>query len=121
MNETTNEGAAPAPVPVKVKREKPKSRAQRWAEAVQTLRDEMDQLSEQKQRIEDAVDELRSIQEEYQEWRDNLPDNLSGSAMAEKLDAITEIGMDVEVDIQGVEELVDAAESAELPLGFGRD
>ena len=43
-----------------------------------------------------AVAELRTLQGEYEAWRDNLPEALAGSRTAELLDV-------------------------ELPRGFGRD
>lgn len=77
-------------VPVRYKRAQDRrSRPQRWA---------------------DAVAELQSLLNEYAEWRDSLPDNLSGGALAEKLDAVLEL----EGTIGDIAEI-------ELPLGFGRD
>ena len=64
-----------------------RSRPQRWCDAVQTLVD---------------------LQIEYQDWLDNLPGSLQGSAVAEKLEAVCEY------DFGDLEAL-------ELPLGFGRD
>jgi hypothetical protein len=60
------------------------------------------------QRWHRAVQELLALQEEYQEWLENLPEYLEGTALAEKLQAVCELDL---------EELVDM----ELPLGFGRD
>ena len=48
------------------------------------------------------------MQAEYQDWFDNLPDGLQGSAVAEKLEAICAY------DFGDLETL-------EPPLGFGRD
>ena len=56
----------------------------------------------------DAVRTLLALQAEYQEWLDNLPDNLQESAVAEKLQAI------VEHDFGDLEAL-------EPPRGSGRD
>ena len=64
-----------------------RSRPQRWRDAVQTLVD---------------------LQAEYQDWLDNLPDSLQGSAVAEKLASICEY------DFGDLEAL-------EPPRGFGRD
>jgi len=77
------------------------SRPKRWAEACSKVRE--------------GLDELRQLQEEYQEWLDNLPENLEGCALAEKLEAIIEVGTG---DIEGG---LEDAEAAEFPLGFGRD
>jgi hypothetical protein len=69
------------------KKERRESRPQRWHRAVQ---------------------ELLALQEEYQEWLDNLPESLEGTALAEKLQAVCELDLEEIADI-------------ELPLGFGRD
>lgn len=63
------------------------SRPQRWQAAVRTLRD---------------------LQDEYQQWLDNLPDSLRKSALADKLVAICELDLD---DL----------ESVDPPRGYGRD
>ena len=64
-----------------------RSRPERWRHAVQTLVD---------------------LQAEYQDWLDNLPGNLHGSAVAEKLEAICEYDFG-------------ELEALEPPRGFGRD
>ena len=80
----------PAPVRVYVKpKTKQQSRPARW---------------------QHAVNELRAMLDDYQAWRESLPDNLTDSALAEKLDAMEELT-----------ELVDQLEEADLPRGFGRD
>ena len=60
------------------------------------------------QRWRDAVQALVDLQAEYQDWLENLPESLQGSAVAEKLEAICEY------DFGELEDL-------ELPRGFGRD
>jgi hypothetical protein len=56
-----------------------RSRPQRWAEAVETLRE---------------------LQSAYQVWLDNLPESLQDSALAEKLEAICELDLDpLDVDV----------------------
>jgi hypothetical protein len=77
------------------------SRTKRWERACAAARD--------------ALEELGALQEEYQEWRDNLPENLEGGTLAEKLDAVADL------DIQSAIDVVDECEGADLPLGFGRD
>ena len=62
------------------------------------------------QRWADAAAELQSLLEEYAAWRDGLPENLAGGALAEKLDAV----LALEGSIAEIAEI-------ELPLGFGRD
>ena len=63
------------------------SRPRRWAAAVRTLCE---------------------LQDEYQEWLDNLPDGLQDTALGEKLEAICALDLS-------------ELESVELPRGFGRD
>jgi hypothetical protein len=62
------------------------------------------------QRWDDAIAELLSLLDGYQEVRDNLPDSLAETAYVEKLDAILEL-----------RELVETLAEADLPKGFGRD
>ena len=64
--------------------------------------------SSRPQRWQDAVRTLLDLQDEYQAWLDNLPDNLEESALAHKLQAICALDL---------AEL----ESVEPPRGFGRD
>jgi len=58
--------------------------------------------------IEEAV---RSLLDEYQEWRDSLPDGLADSEQAARLDDTIE-SLDTVAHILG---------DIEPPLGFGRD
>lgn len=51
---------------------------------------------------------LLELQDEYQAWLDNLPDNLTVSPRAHKLEAICMLDLA-------------ALESIEPPRGFGRD
>lgn len=62
-----------------------------------------------------ALNDLIEVQEEYQEWRDNLPENLQGSALGEKLNDVADM------DLESARDTVEEAEAADLPLGFGRD
>ena len=58
----------------------------------------------------DAVETLLTVLDGYQDWRDNLPESLADSAIAERLDAVMEL-----------RELVEQLDAADLPRGFGRD
>ncbi len=58
----------------------------------------------------DAINTLTDCLDRYQEWRDNLPASLAGSALCERLDAVLER-----------RDLVDQLSVADLPRGFGRD
>ncbi len=60
------------------------------------------------QRWRDAVAELLELQLAYQAWLDALPENLEDSATADALRVICELDLS-------------ELESAEPPLGFGRD
>lgn len=58
-------------------------------------------------RWQEAVETLRELQTEYQEWLDNLPESLQDSTLAEKLQTVCDLDID-ELDV-------------DLPRGFGRD
>ena len=55
----------------------------------------------------DAVDQLRTLQAEYDAWRDRLPESLADSRTAELLNGVCDVDLDL-LDV-------------ELPRGFGRD
>lgn len=63
----------------------------------------------------EALEELREIQEEYETWRDNLPENLQSSPLGEKLETVCELA------IAEALSTVEEANNVDLPLGFGRD
>jgi hypothetical protein len=77
------------------------SRPKRWAAACA--------------KASEGLSELVELQQEYQEWRDNLPENVASSPLGEKLDGVCEL------DLEGAQSTVEDAESADLPQGFGRD
>jgi hypothetical protein len=121
--------ASPAPMakpvakPVaKPKREKPKSRTQRWQDAVSEARAKFDEAQAALEALQSALGELQSVKEEYEEWKENLPENLASSALGEKLEAIASLDIDTEAtDLNDIETVIDEAEGLDLPLGFGRD
>ena len=82
---------------------KPKrlTRGQRWAQAAS------DALA--------ALELMSEIQSEYQDWLDNLPENLASSALGSKLEDVCNL------DIEGAKSTVEEAEGMDMPLGFGRD
>ena len=55
-----------------------------------------------------AVTALLNLQDEYRAWFDNLPANLEGSRLAEKLQAIADLDLE---DLQAIDP----------PRGYGRD
>lgn len=93
---------------------KPKSRTQRWNEALQEARQRLDDLV-------NALGELQDVQQEYVEWRDNLPENLQNSTLGEKLNEIADLDLEASNVTSEVEDAISSAEVAEPPLGFGRD
>lgn len=103
-------------------RAKIQSRPARWQAACAEAREAFDELLAAAERFTSSLEELRGVQEEYQEWFDNMPDSLQyNSPMGEKLQAITDLDLDIEVDLSEYEDPLSEAENAELPLGFGRD
>ena len=95
-----NGSAVPAPEK-KAKKARQLSRADRWAEACA--------------RAQEALSDLRGLQEEYEEWKDNLPESLQSSPVGEKLEEVCNL------DIESAVSTVDEAEGIDLPMGFGRD
>jgi len=83
------------------KRKKNNSRAARWADACAKARE--------------GLELLQGLREEFEEWQDNLPENLANSALGEKLQAVVDVQIDEALAV------VDEAEGLDLPLGFGRD
>ena len=61
-------------------------------------------------RWQNAIAELREQLDHYQEWLASLPDGCAGTPLVEKLEAMA-----------GFEDAVAELESADLPLGWGRD
>lgn len=82
---------------------KPKrqSRATRWAEAAGEA------IA--------ALETLMDLQTEYEDWKDNLPENLAQSAMGEKLETVCDL------DLSSALDTAQEADAMDLPQGFGRD
>lgn len=95
------------------------SRPKRWAKACTKAREELDKVTSALEGLNAAREELASIQEEYQEWKDGLPDNLQSSSLADKLETVTSLDLSSDAEIEV--EWLDEAEGIDLPLGFGRD
>jgi hypothetical protein len=62
-----------------------------------------------------SIEALISTQQEFEEARDGQPDSLREAPFAQKCDAICAI------DLESALSTLQEAESAEVPLGFGRD
>jgi uncharacterized phage infection (PIP) family protein YhgE len=115
-----------SPPAAKPKRERKKSRSQRWQDAANALAAALSQLEGLVSDVESAASELRSVQEEYEEWKDNLPENLAQSALGEKLEEvcnlqIEDIAEEISSAIEQAQDKASEAEAVDLPQGFGRD
>lgn len=130
------EAPAPAQPEQKAKRTKPKSRPERWNDAIASARDAhnacvnlADQLKEELANLSEAMGVIDDIREEYEEWQGNLPENLQASALGEKLEAVTALDVSSYTDLSlsdadsldDVETCLDECENADLPRGFGKD
>src|SRR5262245_30237641 len=82
---TTPPETPPAPPP---KRVKPRSRPQRWADAAEEAAAALSQIESGLADFQSAMEELDSVRQEYEEWKDNLPENLAQSALGEKLEEV---------------------------------
>jgi len=128
---------------------KQQSRPARWSEAVGDAKTALEALQEAASDLdadrldtatsdfESAMQALADVRQEYQEWYDNMSENLQAGATGEKLEAVLEIDVEnVSVDADEIRQAIqnavedviadaidvlDEAENAELPIGFGRD
>jgi len=96
-----------------------------------------EEIGDARQDAVDALEELKEIQEEYQDWYDNMPYQLQDGPTGEKLSEVTNIDLDwepdvdmtapevpdlsFELDLDDLESVIDEAENADLPRGFGKD
>ena len=76
------------------------------SEPVRTFQRPKDRRSRPR-RWADAVEDLRTLQGEYEAWREQLTEGQAGSPTADLLESVCDIDLDV-LDVQ-------------LPRGFGRD
>lgn len=100
------------------------SRRARWERACATGRTALEAIEAAKADLEGAFSDLRDLQQEYQDWNDNLPDSLGNgnSPVSEKLEAVC--GLDLPEQVDDIDEAaaaLDEAEGADLPLGWGKD
>lgn len=126
---------------------RPKSRPARWTEASGAAKLAIEGILQECDKLENAMSDLRSVQEEYEEWRDTAPESLQSSPTGEKLDQVADLEVDGVADLVAdkvaelkkafealteafdalkdaageVEEKVGEADEADLPRGFGRD
>lgn len=102
--------------------------------ALQTV---IQKVTDARDDAQEALDELKDLQSEYQDWYDNMPYQLQDGPTGEKLTEITNLDLewdpdlefqvpempdvDMDFDLESLENVLDEAEGADLPLGFGRD
>lgn len=99
-----------------------KSRPQLWAEAVKRAQDAMTKLEAARDEVRDAIERIKEVQDEYQMWYDNFPENAQGSETYQKLEAVVDLDLEPdEDDIDAMRSAIEEAEGMDLPLGFGRD
>ncbi|KKM27744.1 hypothetical protein LCGC14_1571680 [marine sediment metagenome] len=104
-----------------------KSRTKRWAKAIAEAQEILEEISDLAEKLNGAVDNVRSIQEEYEDWHGNLPEGLQESTTTEKLQAVVDLELDFDISIDGsfdfaeITVALEEAELTDLPLGFGRD
>lgn len=104
-------------------RAKPMSRPDRWRAAVSDAQAALDAVVAALDDVRPALEALQDVQQEYADWLDTMPDSLRYGPMGEKLQAIVDLTLDIDLDgiLDEVTNAVDEAEGADLPLGFGRD
>jgi ATP-dependent protease HslVU (ClpYQ) peptidase subunit len=100
---------------------KKQSKAARWADAAADARQAFETLEEAWELLQDKLAALRDVKDEYQEWYDNMPESLQDSPTGEKLAELEYIELEPDLDMSEIIEAIEAAENADLPLGFGRD
>jgi hypothetical protein len=102
------------------------SRPVRWSEASNQALVALEAMSQQLGYLEGALGDLRGIQEEYEENRDNMPENLTNSPYGEKLNAVCDLQIEdiaeaVRNAIEEAQDRVGEANEIDLPRGFGKD
>jgi hypothetical protein len=88
--------------------------------------------------IDEGFNGLRELVDEYIEWRDNMPESLQEGATADMINELETLELDCEIpspdddgkynvhdihdiDVDWYRGMVEDAEGADLPRGFGRD
>ena len=107
---------------------KKNTRSQRWLNSISTAQENMEEVREAADVLL-SFEEVKAVQEEYQEWLNNMPEGLQQSPTAEKLEEIVYLDFDsISVDafdfdsvLCEVDDLLAEAEQVDFPLGFGRD
>jgi hypothetical protein len=106
-----------------------KSRAKRWEEAIEKARKTMqlaqeqsDTLAETIGQLDQDMEDLRSIQEEYEGWFDSLNEGLQAGGTGQMLEAIKDLDLKPETpdmpSLSEYESALDYAEATDLPVPF---
>lgn len=94
------------------------SRPERWASALKEGQAAVEAL-------DSVLDNFRELREEYEEWKEGLPENLQDSPTAEKLEELVDSSDGWLDELEAAKESANNAladlEQADLPRGFGRD
>lgn len=99
------------------------SRPDRWRAAVADAQAAVDAVASAIDDLGPALEALRDVKQEYEDWLDTMPDSLRYSPTGEKLQAIVDLDLEPDLDniLADVVNAIDEAEGADLPLGFGKD
>jgi hypothetical protein len=103
------------------------SAAQEVIDAVNAAREAFSALEDAVSEVNDRMNDLESTRaDEYESWRDNLPESLQESPVGQKLNDLLDIDLDysIEVEEPSFDDIESAAQEildADLPQGFGRD
>lgn len=98
-----------------------KSRPARWAEAVEAAKTARGEVEDAIAAYAEKLQGIEEIRAEYEEWRDNFPENAQSSETFTKLEAVCELDFNEDADIEAMNEVLEEAENIELPRGYGRD
>ncbi len=102
------------------------SRPKRWAAAVEKATKALSDLETHLASVEEAGAELEEVRQEYENWKDNLPENLQSGNLADKLEEVVSLDFNTEIEglrssFDSAQEVISTAEGIDLPQGFGRD
>ena len=102
------------------------TRADRWFAAAARCREEYDKINSAADGLAEALMELNDIRGEYEDWFDNLPENLQDGPTGQKLAELTNLDIESYANEPlenwgDVDRIISDAEGADLPMGFGRD
>jgi hypothetical protein len=105
---------------------KGKSRPKRWREAIEKAQTELSAMQSAMESFDAACQDLDEVRQEYEEWKDNLPENLQSSNLADKLSEVADLDIEsakdgVRTAIDEAVDLLETADGLDLPQGFGRD